>query len=119
MYKVGSKDVKNIIVTLQGLMSSLEKSSTALTETTVQMKQTPSEVERLSQQMGMDQANSRFMLSTLQTYTNKMESLEWQVSGGRRNAAPTLKEIGNSLVEHGKKISQNGDQREKGGPCSE
>ena len=108
-----SSEFRSVIKNLKRLVNSLEKASGSLDETNGQMRQNNTEIENLSKQMGLDQANSRFMLSTLQTYTNKMESLEWQVSGGRRLASPTLKEQCSNVIEQLKKVARGQEESKK------
>ena len=108
-----SSEFRSVIKNLKKLVNSLEKASGSLDETNGQMRQNNTDIENLSKQMGLDQANSRFMLSTLQTYTNKMESLEWQVSGGRRLASPTLKEQCSNVIEQLKKVARGQEESKK------
>ena len=81
------------------MSKTLEVASQALTATNQQLTDQQKELERLSSQLGLDQASARWQLATLQTFCNKVESIEWQVSGGKRNQHPTLKDSVNTMTK--------------------
>lgn len=109
----GKTEMRAILRNLKKITGALEKASGLLDETTSQIKQNNVEVEQLSKQMGLDQASCRWQLATLQTFTNKLESMEWQISGGKRLVAPTLKEQGSNLLKEMKQVSYLLDQNQK------
>ena len=86
------------------MSKTLEIASQALHATNEQLTVQQKELERLSSQLGLDQASARWQLATLQTFCNKVESIEWQVSGGKRNQHPTMKDSVNSMTKEIKSL---------------
>ena len=98
-------ELRSVIKNLKKMTGALEKASGALGTTNSQMQANTAEFDRLAGQLGLDQAHCRWQLATLQTFTNKLESMEWQLSGGKRAQAPTLKEVAPNILKEMKQAN--------------
>ena len=54
--------------------------------------------------MGFDQISSRFFLTNMTSYANKMENVEWQLSGGKLLANPSLQQNSISILDQMKRV---------------
>ena len=71
--------------------------------TNSKLKQVDVEIQQMCQQLGFDQVSSRYFLTAMTAHVSKLENMEWQLSGGKRLANPSLKETTIAVLDHMKK----------------
>ena len=98
-------EIKSVLRKFLKMSKSMEVASQALSTTNQHLTDHQKELDRLSTQLGLDQDSARWQLATLQTFCNKIESVEWQVSGGKRTQHPTPKEVTTNVGKELKAMS--------------
>ena len=63
------------------------------------MRKMEAEVKALAIQLGTDQISSKYFLASMTQHANAMNNLQWQVSGGKSQQNPSLKELARSMEE--------------------
>ena len=95
-------ELTNLVRVILDGLSGLHETLTQNTESQRLMKE---EVEALAKQMGHDSVTSKFFLSNLTEDQRTLTNVFWQLSGNKKEANVSVKELLQHLEDYGRQMS--------------